>query len=250
MKKIFLLISLFLFICSSISAQDRNKYILDVIEYERELNDLVLRVIDSLGGKANNLQFKSYQSNGEIVYQNGEKALFDLFYLEKDWARLEEKRETQRVLFGRHGRRGWKQTLSKSENKTSTLKGTALDEEFQFSLYENNLFDYDKQRLEIYYEGEVLFGDIEAYIIRLAGFSYGEEMYYISKKTYRPIMKQVYIFHRRSQSVINYTIKDYIKIQGVSLPKLVGIEKNGSTKMMEFYTYDFSTKFDRDFFKN
>ncbi|MEP1150748.1 MAG: hypothetical protein ABJH08_03370 [Balneola sp.] len=250
MKKIFILTSLFLFMCSSISAQDRNKYILDVIEYERELNDLVLRVIDSLGGKANNLQYKSYQSNGEITYPNGEKALFDLFYLEKDWARLEQKKEAEYVLFGSHGRRGWKRLLAKKGTTEETLKGTELAEEYQFNIYENNLFDYDKQRLEIYYEGEVLFGDIEAYIIRLAGFSYGEEMYYISKKTYRPIMKQVYIFHRRSQSVINYTIKDYIKIQGVLLPKLVGIEKNGSTKMMEFYTYDFSTKFDKNFFKN
>lgn len=221
-----------------------------MIEYERELNTLVERVIDSLGGKEKNLEYQTYQSTGEIIHQNGEKASFDLYYLEKDWARLEEKREEERVLFGRHGRRGWKQTLNKSESKTETLKGTTLDEEFQFNFYENNLFDYNEKRLEIYYEGEIVFGDVEAYVIRLSGFSYGEEMYYISKKTYRPVMKQVYIFHRRSQSVINYTIKDYIKIQGVSLPKLIGIEKNGSTKMMEFYSYDFSTKFDKNFFKN
>lgn len=234
---------------SSLPAQNRNKYILDVIEYERELNDLLHRVIDSLGGKEKNLHYKSYQSNGEIVYQNGEKALFDLFYLDKGWARLDQKKETEYVLFGSHGRKGWKQTLGKTEGIDETLKGTALSEEYQFNIYENNLFDYDKQRLEIYYEGEIVFGDMEAHIIRLAGFNYGEEMYYISKETYRPIMKQTYVFHRKSQSVINYTIKEYVELNGIWLPKIIGFEKDGTTKLMEYFAYDFNTKFDKAFFK-
>lgn len=248
MKKIYVLISLFSFLCFGVLAQERNSYLLDIYEYDKELDELVHRVLDSLGGQKKNLEFKSFQSKGEITNQTGEKALFDLFYMKKDWVRIDQKSEHEYILFGRHGKRGWKRTLTKDGSKEEILKGMSLSEEHQFHIYENNLFDYEKQRLEIYFEGEIIVGDTEAYIIRLAGFSYGEEMYYISKETFRPFMKQVYFLDDDYQSVINYTIEEYLEINGIWLPKKIGFKKDSITKMIEFFDYDLATKFDKDIF--
>jgi hypothetical protein len=193
---------------------------------------------------------KSFQSNGEITFQTGGKALFDLFYMKDDWIRVEQKTDSEYILFGRHGKKGWKHVLAKDGAKKESLKGIKLSEEHQFNYYENNLFDYKKQRLEIYYEGEIIVGDLEAYIIRLSGFKYGEEMYYISKETYRPFMKQVYFLDGDYQSVINYSIQDYLKVNGIWLPKKISMEKDGITKMMEFFRYDLDAKFDKEIFIN
>lgn len=230
--------------------QAQNRYLLDIYEYDKELNELVERVLDSLGGQKENLRLKSFQSNGEITFQTGEKALFDLFYMKEDWIRVDQKTDNEYVLFSRHGKQGWKHTLAKQGTKKETLKGIKLSEEQQFNFYENNLFDYEKKRLDIYYEGEISVGDIEAYLIRLSGFRYGEEMYYISKSTYRPFMKQVYFLDGDYQSVINYTIEEYLKIDGIWLPKKIGFKKDGSSKMMEFFRYNLAVKFDKELFTN
>lgn len=136
------------------------------------------------------------------------------------------KTEEEYILFGRHGRKGWIKKIDKEEGEVvQSLKGRKLSEEEQFSLYENNLFDYEDKRLDIYYEGEIKVGEVEAYIIRLSGLRYGEEMYYISKDTYRPFMKQVYFLDGKYQSVINYTIDEYTEVDGVWLPKKIGMKK-------------------------
>lgn len=235
---------------SSVVAQERNRYLMDIYEYDKQLNELVDRVIDSLGGKKENLKFKSFQSNGEITFQTGDKALFDLFYLKDDWFRIDQKTDEEYTLFGRHGKRGWKHVLAKSGTKKETLKGIKLSEEHQFSFYENNLFDYEKKRLDIYFEGEIIVGDTEAYIIRLSGFKYGEEMYYISKSTFRPFMKQVYFLDDNYQSVINYTIEEYLQVEGIWLPKRIGFKKDGEAKMIEYFSYDLAAKFEKEIFIN
>ena len=251
MRKIYFSISFSLLLVVSVYAQDRNRYLLDIYEYNEQLDELVDRVRDSLGGRERNLELSSYQSNGEITFQTGEKALFDLFYMKNDWVRIDQKTENEYTLFGRHGKRGWQKIHSKmEESKEKALKGRELSELEQFSFYENNLFDYEKKRLDIYFEGEVKVGELEAYIIRLSGFKYGEEMYYISKETFRPFMKQVYILDDNYQSVINYTIDDYIKIDGVLLPRKIGIKMNGNTKVMEFFKYSLAAKFDKKLFLN
>ncbi|MEP1141058.1 MAG: hypothetical protein ABJH44_12640, partial [Balneola sp.] len=247
---IYVTISLSLLLSISGFAQERNRYLMDIYEYNKQLEELVVRVIDSLGGREKNLDVGSFQSNGEITFQTGEKALFDLFYMKNDWIRLEHKLDNKNVFFSRHGKRGWKRSISKDINEEQELSGRALSEEEQFNIYENNLFDYEKKRLDIYYEGEIKIGDMDAHIIRLSGFSYGEEMYYISKENYRPFMKQVYILDGDYQSVINYTIDEYLNIDGVWLPKKIGLKKDGISKMMEFYSYDLSIKFDIDLFVN
>tara|TARA_R110002124_G_scaffold47149_1_gene140659 strand:+ start:9530 stop:10243 length:714 start_codon:yes stop_codon:yes gene_type:complete len=235
---------------SGMVAQERNRYLLDIYEYDKQLNELMDRVIDSLGGQKENLKFRSFQSTGEITFQTGDKALFDLFYLKDDWVRVDQKTDNEYILFGRHGKRGWKHTLAKNGTKKEELKGIKLSEEHQFNFYENNLFDYKKKRLDIYFEGEMIVGEMEAYIIRLSGFKYGEEMYYISKKTYRPFMKQVYFLDKDYQSVINYTIEEYLEIDGIWLPKKIGFKKDGTSKMMEFFNYDLAAKFEKKFFVN
>jgi len=206
--------------------------------------------VDSLGGREKNLALRSFQSNGEITFQTGEKALFDLFYMKDDWVRIDQKMDNEYILFGRHGKRGWVKRLDKEGNSQKILKGIKLTEEEQFNIYENNLFDYEDKRLEIYFEGELVVGDIEAYIIRLSGLRYGEEMYYISKKTFRPFMKQVYFLDGKYQSVINYSIHEYVNVEGIWLPKKIGLKKDGSTKMMEFHKYDLAAKFDKELFVN
>jgi hypothetical protein len=250
LKNIYILISLSFLLCSGALAQRQNRYLLDIYEYDKQLNELVDRVQDSLGGQQANLKFKSFQSNGEITFQSGEKALFDLFYMKDDWVRIDQKKESEYILFGRHGKRGWKHTLAKEGTKKEALKGIKLSEEHQFNFYENNLFDYEKKRLEIYFEGEIIIGDKEAYIIRLSGFNYGEEMYYISKNTYRPFMKQVYFLDGDYQSVIHYAIEEYLKIDGVWLPKKIGLKKDGYAKIIEFFGYDLGVKFDKELFTN
>ena len=75
--------------------------------------------------------------------------------MREGWVRIDEKTDNEYVLFSRHGKRGWKLTLAKQGTKKETLKGIKLSEEHQFSFYENNLFDYEKKRLDIYYEGEI-----------------------------------------------------------------------------------------------
>ncbi|MBR9918779.1 hypothetical protein GYB29_14145 [bacterium] len=251
MKKIFIFTLLLFFISSSASAQDRNRYLLDIYEYDKELNELVERVVAALGGRENNLRVESFQTTGEITYQTGEKADFDLFYMKNDWFRIDQKTEEEYILFGRHGRKGWVKKIDKEEGEVvQSLKGRKLSEEEQFSLYENNLFDYEDKRLDIYYEGEIKVGEVEAYIIRLSGLRYGEEMYYISKETYRPFMKQVYFLDGKYQSVINYTIDEYTEVDGVWLPKKIGMKKGTQTKMIEFFNYDLAATFEKDFFTN
>jgi hypothetical protein len=231
--------------------QDRNRYLLDIYEYDKELNELVVRVIEALGGRENNLRVESFQTTGEITYQTGEKATFDLFYMKNDWFRIDQKTEDEYILFGRHGRKGWIKRISKKDGgEVQNLKGRKLNEEEQFNLYENNLFDYEDKRLDIYYEGEIKIGETEAYIIRLSGLRYGEEMYYISKETYRPFMKQVYFLDGKYQSVINYTIDEYTEVDGVWLPKKIGMKKGTQTKMIEFFNYDLAATFEKDFFIN
>ncbi|XWN37995.1 MAG: hypothetical protein ROO71_03490 [Balneola sp.] len=251
MKKIFIFILFLFFICPSVSAQDRNRYLMDIYEYDKELNELVERVVEALGGREKNLEVESFQTNGEITYQTGEKATFDLFYMKNDWFRLDQKTDQEYILFGRHGRKGWIKKIGKEqEEEIQNLKGRNLNEEEQFNLYENNLFDYEDRRLDIYYEGEIKVGEVEAYIIRISGLRYGEEMYYISKETYRPFMKQVYFLDGKYQSVINYTIDEYIEVNGVWLPRKIGMKKGTQTKMIEFFNYDLAVTFDRDFFTN
>lgn len=250
MKKINVsILAAFLF-CSVGFSQDRNRYLLDIIEYDKELNELVNRVVDSLGGRDKNLELRSFQSNGEITFQSGEKALFDLFYMKDDWVRMDQKKDNEYILFGRHGRKGWIKKLDQKGNTEKRLKGIRLTEEEQFNIYENNLFDYEDKRLEIYYEGELVVGDTEAYIIRLSGLKYGEEMYYISKENFRPFMKQVYFLDGNYQSVINYTITEYLEVDGIWLPKKLGLKKDGSTKMIEFFNYNLAAKFDKELFVN
>ncbi|MEQ9279970.1 MAG: hypothetical protein RLN83_10745 [Balneola sp.] len=251
MKKIFIFILLLFFISPSVYTQDRNRYLLDIYEYDKELNELVVRVIEALGGRENNLRVESFQTTGEITYQTGEKATFDLFYMKNDWFRIDQKTEDEYILFGRHGRKGWIKRISKKDGgKVQNLKGRKLNEEEQFNLYENNLFDYEDKRLDIYYEGEIKIGETEAYIIRLSGLRYGEEMYYISKDTYRPFMKQVYFLDGKYQSVINYTIDEYTEVDGVWLPRKIGMKKGTQTKMIEFFNYDLAATFEKDFFIN
>jgi len=97
--------------------QAQNRYLLDIYEYDKWLNELVERVLDSLGGQKENLRLKSFQTNGEIKFQTGEKALFDLFYMREGWVRIDEKTDNEYVLFSRHGKRGWKLTLAKQGTK-------------------------------------------------------------------------------------------------------------------------------------
>jgi len=251
MKKIFIFILLLFFISPSVYTQDRNRYLLDIYEYDKELNELVVRVIEALGGRENNLRVESFQTTGEITYQTGEKATFDLFYMKNDWFRIDQKTKEEYILFGRHGRKGWIKRISKKDGgEVQNLKGRKLNEEEQFNLYENNLFDYEDKRLDIYYEGEIKIGETEAYIIRLSGLRYGEEMYYISKDTYRPFMKQVYFLDGKYQSVINYTIDEYTEVDGVWLPRKIGMKKGTQTKMIEFFNYDLAATFEKDFFIN
>ena len=249
--KILLLISFFYFTSTSAFAQDRNRYLLDIYEYDKELNELVERVVDSLGGKERNLNAQSFRSSGEITFQTGEKVAFDLHYMKKEWFRIEHKSDDQNVVFIRHGKKGLIKKWNKLEEVSiQNLKGLKLNEEEQFNIYENNLFDYEGKKLEIYYEGEIKVGEVEAYIIRLSGFTYGEEMYYISKENFRPFMKQVYFLDGKYQSVINYTIDEYIKLNGVFLPKTIRLKRDGVTKMIKFFSYDHSVKFDKEFFLN
>ena len=56
MKKIFIFILLLFFISPTVFAQDRNRYLLDIYEYDKELNELVERVVAALGGREKNLE--------------------------------------------------------------------------------------------------------------------------------------------------------------------------------------------------
>ena len=251
MKKILLLILFFYLTSTSAFSQDRNRYLLDIYEYDKELQELVERVVDSLGGKERNLNAQSFRASGEMTFQTGEKVGFDLYYLKKEWFRLDHKTENKSELFVRHGREGQiKKRDTQGVESIQNLKGLKLNEEEQFNIYENNLFDYENKKLDIYHEGEIKVGELEAYIIRLSRFNYGEEMYYISKENYRPFMKQVYFLDGKYQSVINYTIDEYVKMNGVFLPKIIRLKKDGQTKMIEFLSYDLSADFDEEFFLN
>ncbi len=248
MFRILISIVLLILISVPVDAQNRNRYIMDIYEYNEQLEGLVEQVIDSLGGREANLDLKSFQSSGEISYQNGEKSVFDLFYLKKDWVRVDQKFDEDYHFFSRHGRRGWKKVLAKEGVKEQNLRGLSLAEEEQYHFYSNNLFDYEKERLEIYYEGEVVMGDLRVEVIRLSGFSYGEEMYFVSTETYRPVMKQVYILDGKYQAVINYTIHEYTKVGDVWLPKKVGVKMGDNVKEIEFFSYNLSPSLDKDFF--
>jgi len=248
MVRILFFILLFVFVSIVSEAQNRNSYVMDIYEYNEQLENLVDRVIDSLGGKEANLEIKSYKSNGEIAYQSGTKSVFDLFYLKENWVRIDQKSEEDYHFFSRHGRRGWEKKMSREGSQEKKFRGKELDEEEQFHFYKNNLFDFEKKRLEIYYEGEVKMGDMTVEVIRLSGFGFGEEMYFISKETYRPVMKQVYILDGNYQVVINYTIKDYMKIGKVWLPKKLGVKRGDDVKEIDFFGYDLTASFDRDFF--
>ncbi len=242
---------LFLLLCSlAINAQTRNRGIMDIVEYHEEMNTLVQKVIDVLGGKEANLKVRSFRSNGEIFYRNGEHGPFDFYLLGDNWARVDYNKDSTRYTFAIHGRRGWTSKRTGSGKEENRLKGVALAEAEQFHIYENNLFDYKEKGLDIYYEGEAITEYVEAYIIRLDGLSFGEEMYYISKKDYRPFMKQVHILRGRNKKVIHYNISEYMQVGEVMLPRTIAIKKDDVTRVMLFSAYDLTAELDKDFFVN
>lgn len=247
MKK-FVLLIIVVGYTSSAYTQDRKRFLMDIYEYNEEMNALVNRVIDSLGGKYQNLNMGTYQVNGSIAYSTQDTALFDFYYYKENWSRLDQKIKDDYRFFVRHGSKGWQSIESADKISRNKLSRLSLEEEDHFSFYRNNLFLYDKHNLELYYEGEVEAGELSMYILRLAGFSYGEEMYYISKKTYRPVMKQVHILKRNYQAVIHYTLGDYLKIKGIWLPHEIGIKKEEESKLFKIYGYNFPVKMDESMF--
>lgn len=246
--KSFLILVLFFGSALSIKAQDRHRYLMDIYEYNEEMQLLVNRVIDSLGGKYQNLNMGTYKVNGSISYTSTDTALFDFYYFKEQWLRLDQKLENKYSSFSRHGNKGWLLTKSSVNKEVKKLRRLSLDEEEQFSFYRNNLFNYDRNDLQLYYEGEVVAGDISVYVLRLAGFNFGEEMYYISKKTYRPIMKQVHILKGNYQSVIHFTLNDYQQVNGIWLPHKIGIKKGNTSKLVDIYGYTFPVKMAKSLF--
>ena len=119
MKKILLLILFFYLTSTSAFSQDRNRYLLDIYEYDKELQELVERVVDSLGGKERNLNAQSFRASGEMTFQTGEKVGFDLYYLKKEWFRLDHKTENKSELFVRHGREG---QIKKRDTQSKGIK--------------------------------------------------------------------------------------------------------------------------------
>lgn len=249
MKKVVLLTLIFGY-ALSLYAQDKQRFLMDIYEYNEEMNSLVNRVIDSLGGKQPNLDIGAYKVNGSITYSSKDTALFDYYNFKEKWNRFDQKLENSFYTFSRHGNKGWRSIKSDNKAEQKKLKKLGLDEEEQFSFYRNNLFQHNRKDLELYYEGEVETGGISFFVLRLGGFSFGEEMYYISKKTYRPIMKQVHILKGKYQSVIHFTIGEYGKVNGIWLPHKIGVKRKDESKLITIYGYNFPVKMDKSLFLN
>ncbi len=229
-------------------AQDRNRYLLDLYDYEQELKGVVNKTTQALGGLAANRKVRSYKSEGYIVYRNGDVGKFDLYFLKENWARIDYNRDQEQHTFAIHGKKGWLKVSSDSGSTIKKLKRKPLNEAEYLHLYENNLFDYKWRGLDIYFEGEITSGATDAYVIRLTGFDYGEEVYYISKADHRPFMKQVYLLKGKNDTVINYVIEDYIKVDNVWLPKTVTIEGDTTFFVLNFVDYRLGTPLEKSIF--
>lgn len=235
-------------LCVSAEAQDRNRYLLDLYDYEQELKEVVSKTTEALGGLKANRKVKSYLSEGYVVYRNGDVGKFNLYFLKENWARIDYNRDHEQYTFAIHGRKGWLKASSDSSSAIKRLKRKSLNEVEYGHLYENNLLDYKWRGLDIYFEGEIATGITDAYVLRLTGFDYGEEVYYISKKDHRPFMKQVYLLKGKKDIVINYVIEDYIKIEDVWLPKTVSIESDTTFFVLNFTDYNLDAKLEKSLF--
>lgn len=209
-------------------------------------------IIDStrnaLGGKDAYRRIGAFHTSGDIFKRDGTRGRFEVSILKENWARVDYLFEDEQITFSRHGRRGWKMHRADSLEEMVRLKRKDLAIESYLHLYENNLFDYDLRGLDVYYEGELTSVMSSAYIIRLAGFSYGEEVYYIDQTTFRPFIKQVYLTKGRGDTVITYNIDEYMQVGKVWLPKRVSIEGEGNLFVLDFKSYNLQATPDEGIF--
>ncbi len=236
MKKVFITILIAHLCVPVLVAQDRLKYIRDIIEYEQELKTLVSTVIDSLGGKQPNIKSTYFLATGVMLQEGSTQQPFEMYTLKRRWARIDVKGDSLNYSISRYGRRGW---IHDNDSHTS-LRRRTLDEHHYSHFYTNNLFTFEDQGLEVYYEGEVKTDFVEAYIIRLTGLSYGEEMYFISKESYLPIMKQVYLLNGE-QEVIHYELSDYRRVNEVLMPFSISIKHGDDMRL--FLINEVNTEF-------
>ena len=91
-----------LILCVSAEAQDRNRYLLDLYDYEQELKEVVSKTTEALGGLKANRKVKSYLSEGYVVYRNGDVGKFNLYFLKENWARIDYNRDHEQYTFAIH----------------------------------------------------------------------------------------------------------------------------------------------------
>ncbi len=231
--------------------QEQDEYMMDLYSYNEEMRTIVETTINALGGNKNVRKLGAYSSTGVITFEEGQQTEFDYYFLKEAWAKLDFRRERIEVSISVFGNNGWlrEKELDDEVPNIREMKGTELlDMRFSFT-YENNLFDYSWKGLELFYEGEIQIGNKKAWVLRLSGFDFGEELYYISKEDYRPIMKQVYLFHKDGQKVVDYIIEEYLEHGDVWLPKKVTISSPHQNISLDFLSYTTNEKLSKDFFK-
>ncbi len=231
-------------------AQEQNEYMMDLYSYNEEKRAIIENTITALGGNKNIRELGAYSSKGLITFDEGEQTEFDYYFLKEAWVKLDFTEEGKQVSVSVYGNNGWfREVKGQINSEVQEVKGEdLLDMRFAYT-YENNLFDYEWKGLEIFYEGEIQIGNKEAWVLRLSGFDFGEEVYYISKKDNRPFMKQVYLFHKNGQKVVNYSIDEYLKIGEVWMPKKVTISSPNKNITLEFLNYSTNQDLSKDFFK-
>ncbi|MEQ9308427.1 MAG: YiiD C-terminal domain-containing protein [Balneolaceae bacterium] len=221
------------------------------IEFGEELDMIYARTAEAMGGQEKWGSTSSFHAEGNWHFpEGGEYIEFIYKNLKPDMARFDFRVNEVLHTVSKYGRRGW------IADPDQYLKGyERFDEVEQLVthnafLYENNLVDYKEKGLELKFEGSVLIGDREVWLVRLEGFADKEELYYISQGDYKPFIKQSYYFRNGRNGVVNYYIKRYMTVDGIELPREILVTSQHINLILNFSSYVLNSNMDKDDFKN
>tara|TARA_R110000868_G_scaffold410693_5_gene699852 strand:+ start:32160 stop:33425 length:1266 start_codon:yes stop_codon:yes gene_type:complete len=220
-------------------------------DFGDELEMIYTKVSEAMGGEEKWRDISSFYAEGSWNFPEGEDQIDFVFKNQKpDLSRFDFRVNEEVHTISRYGRRGW---IADPGNFISDYE--RFDEVEQMVarnafLYENNLIDYKDKGLVLKFEGSVLIGDKEVWLVRLVGFSDKEELYYISKGDYKPFIKQSYYYRRGRNGVVNYYIKRYMTADGLELPSEVLITSKHINIIQNFSSYVLNTSMEKDDFRN
>ncbi len=220
-------------------------------DFGNELEMIYERISEALGGVEKWENISSFYSEGSWNYPDGEEQINFMFKnLKPDMARFDFRTEGELHTISRYGPRGWIEDpgnfISYYERFDEIEKVVARNA----FLYENNLMDYKEKGLELKFEGSVLIGDKEVWLVRLEGFPDKEEIYYISQGDYKPFIKQSYYFRRGRNGVVSYFIKRYMNVDGIEVPQEILVTSQHINIILNFSSYVLNASMEKDDFKN